>query len=65
MEGETREDGAFLFFGERQFVVAFDGREEDGAAVAIELVADDGMTEGLHVYADLVGASGVDLELYE
>ena len=30
---------------------------------AVEGVADDGMAEGLHVDADLVGAAGLDADL--
>ena len=65
MERETREDGAFLFFGARQFVITFDGRKENGSSVSVEVVANDGMTEGLHVYADLVCAAGMDAKLDE
>ena len=65
VEAEAGEDGAFLFFGAGQFEVPFDGRQEDGAAVAVEVIAGDGMAEGLHVDADLVGASGMDTKLYQ
>lgn len=63
VEGETRKDRALFIFGTRQLVVAFDRRQEDGFAVAIELVAEDGMAQGLHMDAYLVRAAGVDTEL--
>ena len=65
MQGKTGEDGAFLFFGLGELEIAFEGREQDGAGFAIEFVANDGIAEGLHVDADLVGAAGVDAELYQ
>ena len=65
MEGHTAEEGAFFFLVFRQFEIPFDRRKVDGSAVAIEVVAGDGMAQGLHVYADLMGAAGMDLELHE
>jgi len=63
VEGEAGKDGAFLFFLLAELVVAFYGGEEDGAAVAVKVVADDGVSEGLHMDTDLVGAAGMDAEL--
>jgi len=65
VQGETGKDGAFLFLILGEFEIAFEGGEQDGAGVAIEFVADDGMTESLHMDTDLVGAAGVDAELHE
>ena len=65
VEAEAGEDRSFLFFGARQFEVPFDRGQEDGFPVAIEFVAGDRMAEGLHVDADLVGASGMDTKLYQ
>jgi len=39
VEGEAGKDGAFLFFLLAELVVAFYGGEEDGAAVAVKVVA--------------------------
>src|ERR1700753_3740793 len=63
VKGEAGEDGAVLFFGFGELEVSFDGREEDGFAVAVEVVAGDGVADGLHVDADLVGAAGMDSKL--
>ena len=63
MPGEPGEKGAFVFFVEGEFEIPFERREKDWFGVAVEVVADDGVTEGLHVDADLVGAAGMDLEL--
>ncbi len=47
--------------------VGFGGGGEEGDSVrgSVEVVADDGVAEGLHVDADLMGAAGLDADLDE
>ncbi len=41
------------------------GEEGDSVGCSVEVVADDGVAEGLHVDADLMGAAGLDADLDE
>ena len=65
VQGETGEEGAFVFLVAGEFEVAFEGAKKNRFGVAVEFVADDRVAERLHVYADLVGAAGMDLELHQ
>ena len=65
MQRHAMEDGALVLFIPAQLIIPFEGGDEDGAAVTVGVVAGDGMTQGLHVDADLVGAAGVDAELHQ
>jgi hypothetical protein len=58
-EGEMR--GVEEVAGE----VFFRGETRDGVWGTVECVADDGMTEGLGMDADLVSAAGFDADLDE
>ena len=65
MEAKALQDGPFLFVVPGQFEIAFEGGYQYGAGISVYVVADNGVSEMLHVYADLVGAAGMDAELYE
>ena len=61
MQGETGENRALFFLLLRELEVALEAGEADRLGVAIEFVADDGVTKILHVNADLVRTAGFQL----
>lgn len=54
-----------MFFVAGELEISFERRQVYGFGVAVEFVADDGVPERLHMYADLMGAAGVNLELHQ